>query len=246
MPTEETTPLPEKPKPPELRFSYLIRALFLYTGVILPIICFAIGYPDRPVWQSGSLQAYCQLFLSREATLPLYPVLLYNMTCMALLIFAPGRFINKAWVRFGVYSGVPVALVYWAAFGFANFGVHSSGIEVLIKWLILSMFAVFIPWLFFYFVNWLDKKYNGNSALLNLLIAIVFMSQVAIILLSFVLSLILSHARSRGVLCGDVGLDRSPPQGKQVPIYVSSTDGGGNVVRMLLLGVQSFLYDSAR
>ena len=37
----------------------------LFGGVVLPLICFTISYPDRPDWQSGQPTAYAQLLLAQ-------------------------------------------------------------------------------------------------------------------------------------------------------------------------------------
>ena len=56
-----------------------VGGIKLFAGVILPLVCFVISLPDRPDWQSGTLDAYAQLLLSHRASLPLYPFLLYSM-----------------------------------------------------------------------------------------------------------------------------------------------------------------------
>ena len=94
----------------------------LFAGVVLPLICFAISYPDRPDWQSGQPTAYAQLLLAHKESAPLYPFLLYCMTSMVLLFANPARFRENAWVRFGIFSGVLVAAEYWVLFQVA-FGI---------------------------------------------------------------------------------------------------------------------------
>jgi hypothetical protein len=75
--SSKKTPLPQNP------LSGLAKGLFLFTGVILPVLCFFIRCPCQPNWQSGCPQGYAQLFLSHAGSLPFYPLLLYNMTSMA-------------------------------------------------------------------------------------------------------------------------------------------------------------------
>ena len=111
----------------------------LFAGVVLPLICFAISYPDRPDWQSGQPTAYAQLLLAHKESAPLYPFLLYCMTSMVLLFANPARFRENAWVRFGIFSGVLVAAEYWVLFQVA-FGISMI-------WQVLgSALAAFLPW----------------------------------------------------------------------------------------------------
>ena len=77
MPDQESLlPLePPSPAVPRFRLSGLARGLFLYTGVVLPVLCFLFGYPNKPDWQSGAASAYAQLYLSPRGSLPFYPLL---------------------------------------------------------------------------------------------------------------------------------------------------------------------------
>ncbi|MGD0899035.1 MAG: DUF6688 family protein [Thermoguttaceae bacterium] len=112
----------------------------LLVGVILPFICFAISYPDSPVWQSGVPSAYAQLLLSHKASVPLYPFLLYSMSCMVLLFVEPARFRDNVLVRFGVLSGVLVAAEYWLIF------LVAAGGSSIIQAAIVSVLAAVVPW----------------------------------------------------------------------------------------------------
>jgi hypothetical protein len=160
MPTEETISLPDATTRPELRFSMTSRALFLFTGTILPIICFAIGYPDQPTWQSGEWSAFPRLVLSHKGSLPFYPFLIYNMTSMALIVFKSERFAANVWVRCGVYSGVVVALFFWGVFMLAFY----PGTAKELPWQILeniaySLLGIFIPWIAILFLKYATPKY---------------------------------------------------------------------------------------
>ncbi len=93
--------------------------LLMYAGVILPAICFAMGFSEQPDWQSENLGAFARLLLSHKPSLPIYPFLLYNMTCMGMLIVRRDRSSEHLAVRFGIYTGVVLALQYWVIFSFA-------------------------------------------------------------------------------------------------------------------------------
>jgi hypothetical protein len=90
-----------------------------FAGVVLPFICFLVGFPRRPEWQSGNLSDYAALLLSHKGSAPMYPFLLYCMTCLWLAVWRPSRFADQFWVRMGVYFGVLVAAEYWLLFQFA-------------------------------------------------------------------------------------------------------------------------------
>ncbi len=135
----------------------LVGAAQLFAGVVLPAICFAIGFPDRPDWQSGKASAYAQLLLSHKPSASLYPFLLYCMICMLLLFARPARFRANVWVRWGIFSGVLVAAEFWLVFQAAMDGPG-------IVWqVILSALAAVLPWgiwkllglLFGRYCNWI-------------------------------------------------------------------------------------------
>ncbi len=116
---EEPAPAAASAKPLAPLWLWPTRLALLFAGVVLPPFCFGVGYPDSPTWQSGNLDAYAKLLLARGPCVALYPFLLYNMTCMTLLIFAPERFLKKFIVRLGIYTGVLLAVQYWVLFAIA-------------------------------------------------------------------------------------------------------------------------------
>ncbi|MBN2578376.1 MAG: hypothetical protein JXB10_05240 [Pirellulales bacterium] len=139
--------------------SGLFRGLSLFAGVILPAFCFLISYPERPEWQSGRFTDYAQLFLSHAGSLPFYPLLLYNMTSMALMVYDPGRYLHNVWVRWGIYSGVPVALGFWGLLIVAiPRSAGGSTAQVIFYEILFSPLAVLIPWAAILFLRWIDKK----------------------------------------------------------------------------------------
>jgi hypothetical protein len=125
--------------------------VWILAGILLPAVCFAIGFPDRPSWQSGRLSDYAQLLLSHEASLPLYPLLLGCMLSLGLLAWDPARHSGNGWIWLGIFSGVVLAIEYWFVFQMA---IGGSG--DLDRWFVLvgqcvlaavfSVLAVVIPW----------------------------------------------------------------------------------------------------
>ncbi len=181
------TALPSSPQAsplaqPVFTWSVPTRVAFVFTGVVLPIICFAIGYPEGPEWQSGEWKAYAELLLSHRPTSAIYPLLAYSMTCMTMLTVAPERFVKNFVVRFGVYVGALLAVEYWGLFFLA---ICDSTVEVLLWAPLLSAIAVAVPW----FAGWLmvfcSRKFGAGRVA-----AVVFLILGAITLL-----LVLLHGR---------------------------------------------------
>lgn len=144
---EPTTPEPAPADAAAFTLSVPAKVLFIFAGVAVPAICFLISYPERPEWQSGATGAYAKLYLSHEGSLPFYPLLLYNMVSMSLLVGNPRRFVEKAWVRFGAYSGVIVALGFWGLFVLGiNENSSTPYFALFMMAGILSFFGTAIPW----------------------------------------------------------------------------------------------------
>ena len=149
----------------------LLRCAWGFAGVFLPFVCFAIGFPDRPSWQSGRLEAYAALLMSHEASLPLYPLLLFSMFCLASLTARPTERARRWWVWLGIFCGVVLSIEYWLLFVAALNDTSDGGghPEHYIVALFLSAIAVAVPWfgcqLIVFVFRLLDRaKYNAVSA----------------------------------------------------------------------------------
>ena len=88
------------------------RVLYFLVCVVLPVGCFIASPVLRPEWQNGQFSAYVTLLLDPQAALGFFPFLIYADVCLLLLLVAPERFAPRFWVRFGIYSGVLLALQY--------------------------------------------------------------------------------------------------------------------------------------
>ena len=139
----------------------------LFAGVILPLICLVMSFPDRPDWQSGS-PAYAQLLLSYKPSMPLYPFLLYSMTSMVLLFARPARFRENALVRLGIFSGVLLAGEYWLIFQ-----VATPEPCMIPSGQVLLVFVAFLPWGIWQFLSLLGKhrKWIVGGAIFILLVS---------------------------------------------------------------------------
>ena len=86
-------------------------------GIVIPIGCFFVaansGSPlTISQWQSGQPNQYANLMLQTPSVVPFYPFLLFCMICCGSVLFGGQRWINQIWVRFGIYTGVPVSIQF--------------------------------------------------------------------------------------------------------------------------------------
>jgi hypothetical protein len=132
------------------RWSAWARAGFVLAGVVVPILCFVaakdgVWTMHRP-WQSGSLDVYASLLLRWGPASAFYPLLAYSMVCLVLLVVNPARFSQSVWVRMGIYSGLVLAIQYFAlVFCPSNLDITAliAGGGVLLFFLAM---AIAIPW----------------------------------------------------------------------------------------------------
>ncbi len=166
-------------------------AILMYAGVILPVICFAMGFPEwpEPLWQSGNFGDFAALLLSHKPSLPIYPFLLYNITCMGMLIVRRGRSSEYFAVRFGIYTGVVLALQYWVivsiAFTLGNNalgGLFATGLGAaifavtfwaLVAGVIVAVRRANLKWL---------CVFLGSVAFLEMLAMVLFHSSISLML----------------------------------------------------------------
>jgi hypothetical protein len=127
--------------------SMLLRCAWGFAGVFVPLVCFAIGFPDRPRWQSGNPRDFAALMLSHWPSLPMYPLLLFSMVCLWLLAGWPAHFAKSKWIWLGIFSGAVLAFEYWIVFVLAV--SDTAALDIVrdyIVALVLSGVAVGLPW----------------------------------------------------------------------------------------------------
>ena len=163
------------------------KPAFLLSGVILPLICLAIGVPDMRFWKSDNPADYAELLLAHKSSAPLYPFFIYNMICMTLLVVRPVRYAKIFIVRLGIYTGLVLALQYWLLFGISLMQGERSA-EAIVIFAGLSVLAVGGPMLAGWFVT-----YSARGFWLELVVttAIGFSTAVVIIFPYVVLLIIL-------------------------------------------------------
>ena len=159
-------PLADKTTDSQAAPSVFLRLAWAFAGVILPMICFAIGYPDQPAWQSGRVKDYAALLMSHQASLPLYPILIGSVVSLALLALRPARFAKNGWVWLGILGGVVLAVEYWLLFQAAmgDLGTRWWLPKRCFLALFLSAIAVAVPWFGGAWIIWgigrLSTKYK--------------------------------------------------------------------------------------
>lgn len=95
------------------------RFKFFVCGVIFPVICFlsiAVGGMARAIdapWQSGRLEDYVTVLLSSPSILCFVPMLLFNITCMAIWCIRPEKS-SSVIIRLGLYTGVLMSVMFLA------------------------------------------------------------------------------------------------------------------------------------
>ncbi len=134
------------------------RAYLLLAGVVLPIGCFAASadrYPLAEEWQSGAWHATLSQVPSGRCAWPFYPLLACAMLCIALLAVRPIRFAPVFAVRFGLYTGILLALQFTCIQAIAMtspdgpgeaivacaVGIAAAGAPIFVGWLISL-----VPW----------------------------------------------------------------------------------------------------
>ncbi len=86
-------------------------------GILLPLLCFAMSFGGMPWpiaarWQSGVFTEQVGLLLGGTPSHMFYPLLIYSMLCLAFILARPIRLGRFFAVRFGIYTGVGLALQY--------------------------------------------------------------------------------------------------------------------------------------
>ena len=158
-----------RPTPP---FSWPATVVFWYVGVALPIFCFAITLheaPDMPTWQAGNAADIAALLLTGRTSFYLFPFLIHAVIAFSLLLLWPARFCQQFLLRWGVYSGVLLALHFSIALAFTLGAVTTvySWRAVTLPLTMLSMTTIPI-WLGWWLLCWIARRLNLADRLRSL------------------------------------------------------------------------------
>ncbi|MEN9563276.1 MAG: hypothetical protein RIR73_1520 [Chloroflexota bacterium] len=97
---------------PPLLAQTWIYILFALVVVVAPILNFTLIDLLKPEWQDGRFVSYIYLFLLPEASIWFFMLLAYTIISYLLLLLAEERFAVYFFIRFGIYSGMLLALQY--------------------------------------------------------------------------------------------------------------------------------------
>jgi len=159
--------------PSSFPLSFLQRLLYGFFVVVMPFVNFAFVKLLKPDWQSGRLPDYINLFLSPESSFLFFPLLAYSVVCYILLLINSDRYAGSFIVRFGIYTGIFLALQYSVL---TILAVESSSSSFFI------LLAYFSPFIMSKLYFWLTTRWKASlvrNITLGLGITILFIAMIA-------------------------------------------------------------------
>lgn len=172
-------PIPDqseiKESPNSLPFpkSGWVRVMYGLFITALPVFSFWAIQFLKPEWQSGEPTAYLALLLQPEASILFLFLLAYSIVCYILLLMNPNHYSLLFVIRFGIYTGVLLALQYSI---------------ILFLYLLDNRysFSIFLLWLYpLYFpkiYQWAVRKWDARRARSGLAILVLIVIVIAIII----------------------------------------------------------------
>jgi hypothetical protein len=139
---------------------------------VLPVICHSLaaaGAPDEASWQSGRLDDKLSFALSGQACVLLHPLMFYSMVCLGLLIAAEAKFAGRLAVRFGIFTGVPVATWYSVVVGVMLADIPDWLSSQWLGFLGWAAAALAVPvgcWAGYRFLRWAYRRLKPEAGLL--------------------------------------------------------------------------------
>ena len=112
MDTNEFKPENELKPAQVVPFSPFEQVLSAVIVIPLPIFAFICAEVMKPEWQSGKISDYALLLLNPQAALLFFPLLVYPALSLVLFLIHPVRYGSMLIIRFGIYTGVLLALQY--------------------------------------------------------------------------------------------------------------------------------------
>ena len=148
--------------------------LLVCAGVVAPIICFGVAtigggaVLENSGWQDGEIATYASLLMSSPTVVIFSPFLFYCVYSLICLLWSWEEGKERFVVRFGIYSGFPLAAQYCWIIYCRNFTLPEyifrfvPGIGLLAGVTVLGIVIVVVTKLAF---SWSVKKYGWNVPL---------------------------------------------------------------------------------
>lgn len=130
-------------------WKHFIFGLFVIAAPIFDFIFIDVIEPD---WQTGNFSDYIHLFLSPEASVLFFPLLVYSIISYLLLLSDNNRYGKSFLVRFGIYTGV------WLALQYSILTLFSSSESPLT--FLLVLFAFSVPVIFTRIYLWMVLRWG--------------------------------------------------------------------------------------
>jgi hypothetical protein len=137
---------PEQSNGSPLPHSRLGKLLFAAFVLIMPVVAFWSTDLFWPEWQNGEFKSYLILLLSPKASWPFFPFLLYSIVCYLLLSYNFARYSAHFIVRFGIYTGVLLALQFSILSGLYFFNTDPSALLLVLLWILPILTARIHTW----------------------------------------------------------------------------------------------------
>jgi uncharacterized protein DUF6688 len=142
-----------------------LRVLYgLFVG-LMPVFSFWATDLIKPEWQNGNLGSYMILLLFPQASMWFFPLLAYSVICYLVLLSVPTLFPQSFIVRFGIYTGVLLALHYSSVV--LIYALDSYVYLLIPVWIFPFVYALIYRWAV---SRW--TTHNVNSVLFLLIIGI--------------------------------------------------------------------------
>jgi hypothetical protein len=98
----------------------------------------------KPEWQNGDLSAYLTLLLFPEASLLFFPLLAYSIISYLLLLLDLARYSESFVIRFGIYTGVLLALQYCIIV--MMYSLDSFAYVIILTWIFPFIISLIYRW----------------------------------------------------------------------------------------------------
>jgi hypothetical protein len=136
----------EQPIADPLPHSRLGKLLFAAFVLVMPVVAFWSTDLFWPEWQNGELESYLILLLSPKASWPFFPLLLYSIVCYLFLSYDFARYSAHFIIRFGIYTGVLLALQFSVLSGLYFFKADWTALLLVLLWILPILAARIHTW----------------------------------------------------------------------------------------------------